>query len=107
MTLDYVEALAGLDLPNPNRLVERAGDDEVRLGVEVHAEDQVVVTAEGLDALAGGGACVPDAEGSIVRGGADVVGVGGPGEVGNALGVTHEAADERQSGGGPEDYGLV
>lgn len=91
---DDPEALSGLDLPNPDGLVERAGDDEVGLGVEVGAENDVGVAAEGLDALACWGACVPDAEGAVVGGGADVVGVGGPGKVGNALGVAHQAAQE-------------
>lgn len=43
------------------------------------------MASKGFDGLAG--ASVPDAESAVVGGGADVVGVGGPGEVGDAGGV--------------------
>ena len=56
---------------------------------------------EGLDAVTGGG--VPDAEGAVVGGGADVVRIRGPGEVGDALGVGGEAVEEGEVGGGPDD----
>lgn len=81
-------SLPSLDVPNPNGLVERPRNDLVRLGVEVDTEDEVGVATEGFDAV--GGACVPDADGFVVGGGADVVGVGGPGEVGDAVGVADE-----------------
>lgn len=102
-----VEALTGLDFPNANGFVEGTGDDEIGLGVEVDAENEVGVAAEGLDALAAGGAGVPDAESAVVGGGADVVGVGGPGYVGDALGVADEAVEEGEGGGGPDHDGLV
>lgn len=87
-----VQAAPRLDVPNPNGLVERAGDDEVGLGVEVDAEDEVGVALEGLDAVLG--ASVPYAEGAVVGGGGEVVGVGGPGEVGDAGGVAGEDEEE-------------
>ena len=40
-----------------------------------------------MGGVLGGVACVPDAESAIVRGGADVVGVQGPGEVGGGADV--------------------
>lgn len=45
-----------------------------------------------------GGACVPDAESAVIRGGADIVRVRGPGEVGYALGVPYEAVDKGEVG---------
>lgn len=104
---DDVKALPGLHLPDTNRFVEGTGDNEVGLGIEIDTEHKAGVTAEGLHALAGGGACVPDAEGTVVGGGADVVRVGGPGEVGDALGVTKEALDEGEGGRRPDDDALV
>lgn len=98
-----MEAPPRLDVPNPDRLVEGTGDDEVGLGVEVDAEDEIGVAAKDLDALAGGGADVPDAESAVVGGGAEVVGVGGPGEIGDAFGVADEAVAEGEGGGGPDD----
>lgn len=77
--------LPGQNIPNPNGLIERSRDNEVRLRAEIDAEDKVGVTAEGFEALGGEG--VPDAESAVVGGGADVVRVGGPGEVGDAVGV--------------------
>lgn len=91
MRLDHVHRLPRLHIPNPDRAVEPAGDDQIRLGAEVDAEDPVGVALERLDAL--GGACGPDADGTVVGGGADVGGVGGPGEVADALGVAGEAGD--------------
>lgn len=99
---DDVDALPSLHLPNPNRLIEGAGNDVVRLRVEVNAENGVGVAAEGLDTVASAGG-VPDAEGAVVGGGADVVGVGGPGEVGDAVGMAGEAVEEGEGGGGPDD----
>lgn len=50
-----------------------------------------------------GGACVPDAESAVIRGGADIVRVRGPGEVRYALGVPYEAVDKGEVGRGPEN----
>ena len=36
-----MKALPSLNLPDPNRVIEGAGDDEVGLWVEVDAEDEV------------------------------------------------------------------
>lgn len=83
--------LARFHVPYPNRFVEGARNDEVRLGVKIDAEDEVGVAAESFDAF--GGACSPNAEGAVVRSGADVGGVGGPGQVGDAVGVTDEAGN--------------
>lgn len=93
-----MQAFPGLDLPNTNRFIEGARDDEVGLGAEVDAEDAIGVALEGLDVggIAGGGACVPDAEGAVVGGGADVVGVGGPGDIGDAFGVAEEAVEDSE-----------
>lgn len=101
------DGAAGLDVPDAEAPVERAGDDEIRTRVEVDAEDEVGVAAEGLDAVSGGGEGVPDAEGAVVGGGADVVGVGGPGEVGDAVGVAGEAGAEGEGFGVPDDQGFV
>lgn len=89
--LDHVHRLPRLHIPNSDRVVEPTGDDQIRLWTEVDAEDPVRVALEGFDAL--GGACVPDAEGAVVGGGADVGGVGGPGEVADALRVAGQAGD--------------
>ena len=64
---------------------------------------------QGLDVggVAGGGVFILDAKSAIVKGGANVVGVEGPGEVGDALGVAGEAVDESQGLGKPNDEGFV
>ena len=100
-----MKTLPSLDLPNTHRFVERAGDYELRLGAEVDAEHEVRVSLQGhhVCRLAGGGACVPDAESAVVGGGADVVGVRGPSEVRYALGVADEAVEERVVLCGPYD----
>lgn len=82
---DHVHRLPRLDVPNPNGVVEAPGDEEIGLRVEIDAENPIRVAAEDFDAL--GGADEPDAEGAVVGGGADVGGVGGPGEVADAVGV--------------------
>lgn len=105
--LDRLDALAALDVPDPHSLVEGTGRDAVRRRVEVGAEDEGDVAAEGPDAAVGGLVDVPHAEGAVVRGGADVVGVGGPGEVGDALGVAGEGRDGTECVGGPHDDCLV
>lgn len=109
MRLDRMQTLPSLHLPNTHRFVERPRHDQIRLGAEVHAEDQIGVALQGLDVggVAAGGACVPDAESAVVGGGADVVGVGRPGQVGDALGVAGEAVEESQGLGGPDDEGFV
>ena len=66
MRRQSLQALARPHVPDPHRLVERAGDHEVRLGVEVAAEGVVAVALEGLEALAG--AELPDLEGLVVAG---------------------------------------
>lgn len=71
VSLDDVVSLPRFHVPNPNRLIKRSGDDEVGMNTEIDTEDKIGVAAKGFDAL--GGACVPDAEGFVVRGGADVV----------------------------------
>lgn len=63
------------------------------------------VTTKRFDAVAG--VSVPDTEGFVVRGGADVVGIGGPGDVVDAFGVAGEAVEEGESGGGVDDKGFV
>jgi len=84
-----MDSLTCFRIPNPDRLIIRPGNDQIRRLVEIDAENNVGVTSESLDALAG--ACVPDAEGFVVGGGADVVAVGGPGEVRDPLRVADEA----------------
>ena len=109
MRLDRMQTFPSLHLPNTHRFVERPWHDQIRLGAEVHAEDQIGVPLQGLDmgGVAASGACVPDAESAVVRRGADVVGVGRPGEVGDALRVAGEAVEETQVLGGPDDEGFV
>lgn len=106
MSPNKIHTLARLHFPDPNRLVEGTRSDQIGLRIEVDAEDETGVAAEGFEAIEGG-ACVPDTEGAVVGGGADVVGIGGPGEVGDALGVADEAFDGSEGGGGPEDEGFV
>ena len=64
---------------------------------------------QGLDVggVAGGGICILDAESAVIRGEADVVGVEGPGKVGDALRVASEAMEESQGLGGLNDEGFV
>jgi hypothetical protein len=57
------------DVPHADRLVERGGDDEVVLGVELRAHDVVVVPCEHGDARAR--LPVPDADRLVVRGAAN------------------------------------
>lgn len=45
------DSSAGLYIPDAEAPVEGAGDDEIGLRVEVDAEDEVGVAAEGLDAV--------------------------------------------------------
>jgi len=61
----------------------------------------VCVATKRFDAVAG--VSVPDTEGFVVGGGADVVGIGGPGDIVDAFGVAGEAMEERESGGGVDD----
>lgn len=85
MRPDHVHRPPRLHIPNPNRIVEGSGDNQIGLRIEIDAENPIGVALERLDAL--GVAHEPDAEGAVVGGGADVGGVGGPGEVADALGV--------------------
>ena len=109
MRLNRMQTLPSLHLPNKHCFVERPRHDQIRLGAEVHVEDQIGVALQGLDVggVVGGGACIPDAESAVVRGGVDVVGVKGPGEVGDALEVAGEVVEESQGLGGPDDEGFV
>lgn len=76
VTTDYMNTLARLHLPNPNRFIKGARDDVIGLGVEVDTENDVGVSTEGFNAVAvSGGASIPDAEGAVVGGRANVVGV--------------------------------
>lgn len=60
MANDGLDALAALHVPDLDRLVEGAGDNEIGLGVEIDAEDEVSVAVEGADAVEVGGSDVPD-----------------------------------------------
>lgn len=101
------QAFTSLHLPNPDRLVEGAGDDEVGLRIKIDAENVIGVAFEDFQAVEGS-TRFPNAEGAIVGGGADVVGVGGPCEVTYAGRVTVVAVNEGEiRGGGPENYGFV
>ena len=86
-----MDSLTRFRIPNSDRLIKRPGNDQIRRLVEIDAENKVGVTSESLDALTG--ARVPDADGLVVGGGADVVAVGGPGEVGDSLRVPDEAGN--------------
>lgn len=65
----------------------------------------MAVATKRFDAVAG--VSVPYTEGFVVGGGADVVGIGGPGDVVNAFRVAGEAVEEGESGGGVDDKGFV
>lgn len=94
MRLNFSHAPSRLHIPEPNRLIKGSRDDQIRLGVEVDAEDEGGVAAEDLDAFEGGGSDVPDAESAVIRSRADVVGIGGPSEIGDTLGVAGEGGEE-------------
>ena len=51
--------------------------------------------------------CIPDAESAVIRGGANVVGVEGPGKVRDALRVAGEAVYKSQGLGKPNDEGFI
>lgn len=59
-----LEALAGLDIPDPDSLVESPRDDHIGLRVEIHAEGEVSVTVKSLDEGPRGD--VPQPEGLVV-----------------------------------------
>lgn len=63
------------------------------------------MAAERFDGVGGGS--VPNAEGFVVGGGADVVGVRGPSDVGDAFGVAGEMGDLGEGLGGPDYKGFV
>lgn len=120
--VDGADAAAALDVPDAHGAVEPPGRDRaVRLRVEVGAKDEVGVALEHADAAVGvgvgglgaaaaaaaagveageDGADVPDAEGAVVGGGAEVERVRGPGDVGHAVGVPPQGGDggERRRG---------
>nr|POE57915.1 hypothetical protein CFP56_63136 [Quercus suber] len=109
MCLERMQTLPSLHLPNMHRFIERPRQYQIRLEAEVDIEDQIGVALQGLDVggVTSGGVRIPDAESVVVRGGADVVGVGGPSKVRDALGVAGEAVEESQGLGGPDDEGFV
>ena len=75
--LNDAHAPPRLHLPDPNRLIERTGHDQIRGRVEVNAEDEVGVASQHLETLVGS-PCVPDPKRAVVRGRARVVRIGGP-----------------------------
>lgn len=61
-----LEALAGLDIPDSHTFIKRSRNNEVRLRVEVAAEDVIAVALESLEALPT--AHFPDLQCLVVRG---------------------------------------
>lgn len=102
MSSNHTNTFPSLDLPNSNRFIEGAGDDEIGLRIEIHAEHEIGMAFESFEAVKGG-ASVPDTERAIIRGGADVVGIGGPSKIGDALRVALEAMEEGEGRGRPDD----
>lgn len=45
MRLDDVDGPAIFDIPNPNSLIKRTGDDEIGLRAEIDAENEIGVAA--------------------------------------------------------------
>ena len=109
MRLDRLQTFPSLHLPNMHRFVERPKHGHIQSGAEVHAKDQIGVALQGLDVggVVGGGVCIPDAESAVIRGGANVVGVEGPGKVRDALRVAGEAVYKSQGLGKPNDEGFI
>lgn len=64
--------------------------------VKIDAKDIIGMTKEGFDMVTGGD--IPDPDGLIVGAGDEEAGIGGEGEVGDALVVAEEFVEERESG---------
>ena len=64
MSWQSLETFSRSDVPDSHALVEASGHDEVRLRVEVAAEDVVAVTFQSLEAFAG--TQLPDFESFVV-----------------------------------------
>ena len=82
MSRKRLQTLGRFDVPNADRLVERTGNDEIRLRVEVAAEDVVGMSLQGLHTFAGGQ--LPNLECLVVGGGDEKTRIAGPRHVGNA-----------------------
>lgn len=101
----HLEALPALHIPNSDRLVKGARNKQVGLMVVVEAEDVVGVAGEGFDKASSSN--VPYAGGFVVGGGGDIPGVGGEGEVGEALLMPFELVEKGAFRYGPNPGGLV
>lgn len=86
MSRKRLQTLGRFDVPNADRLVERTGNDEIRLRVEVAAEDVVGMSLQGLHTFAGGQ--LPNLECLVVGGGDEKTRIAGPRHVGNAESVS-------------------
>jgi hypothetical protein len=69
-----MNTLPSFHFPNSNGFIERTRNDEIGLRIKIDAENGVCVTAESFDTVTGVG--VPNTEGTVVGGRADVVGIG-------------------------------
>lgn len=98
-----MKAFPRLHLPNPDRLIKRTRNNEIRLRIEIDAEHKIGMATQGFDAFTSGRTGVPDAESAVVGSGANVMGIGRPGEIGDAFGVADEAVAEGEGGGRPDD----
>jgi len=81
-----LQTLGRLHVPDADGLVEGSGNNEIRLRIEVAAEDVIGMSLQGLHAFSGGQ--LPDLERLIVGGGDEQTGVAGPGDVGDSEPMT-------------------
>lgn len=107
MRRENAQALPGLHIPDPYRLVEGPGGDHVGLRVEDAAKGEIGVPCQGFEQ--GRGFKVPDTDCAVVGGGAEEATVGGEGEVGDTLRMSGELGPEGDFGVGErvEAEGLV
>jgi hypothetical protein len=69
-----MNTLPSFHFPNSNGFIERTRNDEIGLRIKIDAENDVYVATESFDTVTGVG--VPNTEGAVVGGGADVVRIG-------------------------------
>lgn len=98
MSRQNFQAFSSFDVPNTHCFIERTRDNHVRLRIKVDAEDIVGVAVEGFDQRTSGN--VPETERFVVGSRNKEPGVGGEGDVGDALVVAGVFMDRSESGSG-------
>lgn len=105
MSWEDSKRLAAAYVEKTDRFVKGTRYDNVALGIVIDAEDVVFMATKGLDAILR--LDVVDSDRFIIRGGADVLGIGRPGEIGNALKMSCESANLLPIQGIPNADSLV